>query len=195
MTDTVNFGRTPGYWKNHTENWSHLTPEVTLGTTVEGLFGVDIPGIDASTTLLTALNTGGGGVNALLRQAGAAYLNASVNDDSVPGIPQDNYLLWQGEVQDAMKYVFNDANVSASEVEKLKNIFAYFNEAENGQLKLDTAVNDPNDPFFRDIFEDLSNGAGAGTSNADAGTPKYYWDDFLALSATQQFAIINDYLL
>ena len=148
MTDTVNYGRTPGYWKNHTENWAQLTPEVTLDTTVEGLFGVDIPGISGSYTLVSALNAGGGGATALLRQAGAAYLNASVGNDSIPNIPEDNYLLWQGEIADAIRYVFNDSSVSASEVEKLKNIFQFFNEAENGELALNTAVNDPNDPFF-----------------------------------------------
>lgn len=192
MTDTVNFGRTPGYWKNHTENWTYLDPKVTLDTTVEGLFGVDIPGIDGSYTLLSALNAGGGGVNALLRQAGAAYLNASVNTDGFPGIPKDNYLLWQSDVQDAVKYVFNDSSVSASEVEKLKNIFEYFNASENGQLKLDTAVNNPGDPFFKDIFDDLAAAAGTTAGN---GPGQYGWDDFLALSGPQQFAIINDYLL
>ena len=41
------------------------------------MFGVDVPG---DPTLLDALNSGGGGINALMRHAVAALLNASNPD-------------------------------------------------------------------------------------------------------------------
>jgi hypothetical protein len=68
-------GCTPGYWKNHTEDW----PATGYSTvqTLEAVF--DVPnalGLD-NVTLLTALGTGGGGVSALLRHAVAALLNAA----------------------------------------------------------------------------------------------------------------------
>lgn len=209
MTDTVNYGRTPGFWKNHTEIWGTLAPpqvgDPDLGalSKIEDVFF--LPGYDfGDTTLIAALNTGGGGVNALMRHGTAAYLNASVDGD-VPGLPENNYLLWHIDVTSAVEYVLRDSTPVASEVEKLKNIFAYFNEAENGQLELDTGKNDPNTSFFQDVFEDqaqLRDLADDGADNdswksgGDLSDPKQYgWDDFLALTATQQFGIINDYLI
>jgi hypothetical protein len=68
-------GCTPGYWKNHLGAWAatSFNPSQTL----ESVFDVpDSLGLD-SVTLLQAASTGGGGVNALLRQAVAALLSAS----------------------------------------------------------------------------------------------------------------------
>lgn len=71
-----NEGCTPGYWKNHTENWQ----EVEAGTllTAEGF---DPESTSDSATFLDALNyKGGSGLSGaeqiLLRAAAAAYLNA-----------------------------------------------------------------------------------------------------------------------
>lgn len=215
MTDTVNYGRTPGYWKNHTENWTFLSPPlstdgaelpggITTLSKVEDIFY--LPGYSATDdmTLLQALSAGGGGVTALLRQATASFMNAAVDGD-VPGIPENNFLLWHSDVTSAVQYVLRDDTPVASEVEKLKNIFQYFNEAEGGQLKLDTNANNPADSFFTDVFDDLAQArdlADDGLDNdtwkagGDLGDPRQYgWDDFLALTATQQFAIIDNYIL
>jgi hypothetical protein len=69
-------GCTPGFWKTHPESWTGFSTEDTL----EDVF--DVPnslGLD-DTTLLEALDTGGGGVNALLRHAVAALLNSASPD-------------------------------------------------------------------------------------------------------------------
>jgi hypothetical protein len=68
-------GCTPGFWKNHPEAW----PPTGFATTdtLESVFDVpDDLGLD-STTLLTAVGTGGGGTTALLRHAVSAVLNAA----------------------------------------------------------------------------------------------------------------------
>jgi hypothetical protein len=75
----TNHGQTPGFWKNNANNWGavawkNYTPSQTVGSvfTVPSGFGNL-----ANETLLQALSTGGGGVNALMRQAVAALLNSS----------------------------------------------------------------------------------------------------------------------
>jgi hypothetical protein len=66
-------GCTPGFWKNHPEAFpAPYTAATTLGSVFTGL-----PAGYASLTFEQALNLGGGGLNALLRQAVAALLNAS----------------------------------------------------------------------------------------------------------------------
>ena len=68
-------GCTPGFWKNNADKhdasqWGAVDPDATFTS----VFGAnDLP---AGTTLLEALNLGGGGVNALARHAVAAYLNS-----------------------------------------------------------------------------------------------------------------------
>jgi hypothetical protein len=65
-------GCSPGFWKNHP--WP---AGVSRTATLQSIFDVpDALGLD-NVTLFAALNTGGGGVNALLRQGVAAYLNAA----------------------------------------------------------------------------------------------------------------------
>jgi hypothetical protein len=72
-------GLSPGFWKTHSRFGP--APEAGWAETgfdpqnrVDQVFGVDFPG---DRTMLEALRSGGGGVNALLRQATAALLNAS----------------------------------------------------------------------------------------------------------------------
>jgi hypothetical protein len=67
-------GCTPGFWKNHPFPEPY-TPE----TLFNDVFGVTIAG-DEDLTLGEALNLGGGGENALARQAVAALLNAASDE-------------------------------------------------------------------------------------------------------------------
>ncbi len=81
-TPTGAEGCTPGYWKNHPEDW----PAAGYATnqTLESVFDVpDSLGLD-NVTLMTAAQTGGGGVNALLRHAVAALLSAAHPDVDYP---------------------------------------------------------------------------------------------------------------
>ena len=68
-------GCTPGFWKQdqHFDSWVGFSPNQSF----EAVFGVSVPG---TPSLLDALNSGGGGINALMRHAVAALLNASNPD-------------------------------------------------------------------------------------------------------------------
>jgi hypothetical protein len=66
-------GCTPGYWKNHTNVWSGFSPGDLFNT----VFGVNF---NPTLTLAGALNLGGGGFNALARQATAALLGEAHPD-------------------------------------------------------------------------------------------------------------------
>lgn len=73
-------GCTPGYWKNHTEDWLE-TPDGAVSYETTEIFG-DIFGVDYDVTLLDALQGGGGNNLAgskkiLARAATAALLNAA----------------------------------------------------------------------------------------------------------------------
>jgi hypothetical protein len=80
-------GCSPGFWKNHTEAWPPTG--YTTGQTLESVFDVpDSLDLD-DVTLLEALETGGGGITALLRQAVAGLLSASHPDVvDYPALPQ-----------------------------------------------------------------------------------------------------------
>jgi hypothetical protein len=75
----TNHGLTPGFWKNNATNWGAVAWKIyTPGQTVGSVFTVPSGyGNLANETLLQALSTGGGGVNALMRQAVAALLNSA----------------------------------------------------------------------------------------------------------------------
>lgn len=98
-------GCTPGYWKSHAGTGSGLLFETVFEDT-----SVTSP----TTTLRQAASIGGGGVNALVRHAAAAYLN-SVNDV--------DYLFHTADVV----AMFNAANPSGN-VEGTKNLFEAQNE-------------------------------------------------------------------
>jgi hypothetical protein len=73
-------GCTPGFWKNHPEAFPTDYPASrTLGSVFTGL-----PAGYASLTLAQALELGGGGLDALLRHAVAALLNAASDDVDYP---------------------------------------------------------------------------------------------------------------
>ena len=74
-----NEGCTPGYWKNHTDNWEEYSPTQTLSELWD--FPASLSQFE-SWTLLEALSAGGGtgitgATRILLRAAVAAYLNAA----------------------------------------------------------------------------------------------------------------------
>ena len=110
-------GLTPGFWKTHSAagpaplaGW----PETgrSPSDSYEAVFGVNVPG---TPSLLDALNTGGGGLNALLRHSTAALLNASN--------PYVNYEYTVAEVIQMTKTAINTANY-----ESTKDLFATQNE-------------------------------------------------------------------
>jgi uncharacterized repeat protein (TIGR01451 family) len=106
-------GCTPGFWKQdqHFDSWVGFLPDQTL----ESVFDVpDDLGLD-DVTLLEALSTGGGGVNALLRHAVAALLNASS--------PDVDFDLTVAQVISA-----TNAALASGDFEAQKDIFAGFNE-------------------------------------------------------------------
>jgi len=69
-------GCTPGYWKNHPEDF----PDAYGTTTTLGSIFTGLSSTEGAMTLSEALSTGGGGLNALLRHAAAALLNAASDD-------------------------------------------------------------------------------------------------------------------
>lgn len=125
-------GCTPGYWKNHLEQWVYYTPEMTLAQAFECL----TPGQEwfwpaqlsdlGDDTLLEALNyKGGPGIEGaarnMLRQSVAALLNAAH--------PQVNYFGEDGEeyvkmlVRWALHYLDERTNMLF-----IKDFFEYYNE-------------------------------------------------------------------
>ena len=108
-------GCTPGYWKqkHHFDSWD-ATP-YSPGQTVVSVFGsVDGGGID-NTTLANALKLKGGGLNALVRHATAALLNASH--------PDVNSTFTTAEVIAAVQ-----AAVNGGDIEATKDAFEEANE-------------------------------------------------------------------
>jgi hypothetical protein len=73
-------GCTPGYWKNHLEDWpaTGFSPSDDFDAT----FGVDL--FDPDITLEDAVNAKGGGVNKLARHGTAALLSAAHPDVNYP---------------------------------------------------------------------------------------------------------------
>lgn len=84
-------GCTPGYWKNHTEDWleSPGVPSASPTTPFAGRFNAGTSGALAGVTFEEALQGGGGAGVAgaeriLARAATAAYLNAAHEDIGYP---------------------------------------------------------------------------------------------------------------
>jgi uncharacterized repeat protein (TIGR01451 family) len=103
-------GCTPGFWKqeHHFDSWVGFAPTDSF----EAVFGVSVPG---SPTLLDALNSGGGGINALMRHAVAALLNASNPDVDSDFTVAEVIAL----VQEA---------IETGDIERIKDILAAANE-------------------------------------------------------------------
>jgi hypothetical protein len=105
-----NEGCTPGFWKNHAESYpSGVTASSTLASV--GFTGT------GSITFDQALNEGGGAVDALLRHAAAAYLNALSVDyplSAAQVVAMTNEAITSGD---------------ADTIESLKDTFDAFNNA------------------------------------------------------------------
>lgn len=107
-------GCTPGFWRQpqHFDSW---TDPFDPTDDFDATFGVDF--FDPDRTLLEALTTGGGGLNALGRHAVAALLNAAS--------PDVDYPLTVQEVIDMVQAV---DPTDDDAVEALKDQFEEFNE-------------------------------------------------------------------
>jgi hypothetical protein len=103
-------GCTPGFWRTHPEAYpAPYSPTTTLGSVFAGL-----PSGYASLTFAQALSLGGGGLNALLRHAVAALLNAAS--------PEVDYPLTTAEV-----IALTNAAIASGDYEALKDMFDEFN--------------------------------------------------------------------
>ena len=106
----VGQGCTPGFWKNHTEDWDVYTTGQTVGSVFSAA-----PASVAGLTLLDALKNGGGQEEALTRHAVAALLGAASDEVAYPL-----------EVSEVITLV-NDAFTSG-DYESAKAILEGFNE-------------------------------------------------------------------
>jgi hypothetical protein len=115
-------GCTPGFWKNHADvlrfpgAWPLTGYEPT--DDLEDVFGIDLPSEYDDWDLLEALNSGGGGLNALMRHATAALLNAAHPDLDYGVEPAEEIIEL---VQDAIA-------AGPDAYEDLKDIFEDLNE-------------------------------------------------------------------
>jgi hypothetical protein len=123
-SQVLNHGLTPGFWKNNATNWGAVawkiyTPSQTVGSvfTVPAGYG----GL-ASETLLQALSTGGGGVNALMRQAVAALLNSA-------NVLVDYPLTTSTVISDVNAAL---ASHSSTQLSVLQTLFEGYNNLEGG---------------------------------------------------------------
>jgi hypothetical protein len=107
-------GCTPGFWKNHINEWAATGYQTS--DSFNSTFGVTAFSPDR--TLLDAVQTGGGGADALGRHAVAALLNAVVLGSS-------NYGLSESQI----KTMVQDAFSPGGNIEATKNQFESFNEA------------------------------------------------------------------
>ena len=114
--NTGNEGCTPGYWKNHKNNWYETdTQKIPTSTTLEAA-GFDPSAAYEGDTLLQALNyMGGTGLlgaeRILLRAAVAAWLNAAHEDVGYP---------YRRGGEDGIVAMVNDAIASGSRAEMLR---------------------------------------------------------------------------
>lgn len=112
---TGNEGCTPGFWKTHPGDYATTgyTPSTTLGSVFGGLSSTY-----ASMTFHSALSLRGGGLDALLRHAVAASLNASSADvdysyTSAEVIAMTNAAIANGSYE-TTKDLFDSANNSGA---------------------------------------------------------------------------------
>ncbi|MBP6902404.1 MAG: carboxypeptidase regulatory-like domain-containing protein [Burkholderiaceae bacterium] len=137
-------GLTPGFWKTHSSygpaplsGWPETGYNPDQG--YEAIFGVSITGSEP--TLLQALGTSGGGMDALLRHSAAALLNAAN--------PSVDYEYTVAEVIAMTQAAFASGNYEAT-----KNLFAAQNElgadlstpAATGGYWVETADQDADSP-------------------------------------------------
>lgn len=120
-------GCTPGYWKNHPEQWDEAHEAIhvlvdgndkylTTDTKVEEAFDVDLPSNYDSLTLLEALSLKGGGVEALLRIGVAALLNSG---ETLDGDPVIDYSLTDDQVYDRVREGLADSEETETKKDSL----------------------------------------------------------------------------
>jgi hypothetical protein len=103
-------GCTPGFWKNRAETFpAPYSQSTTLGSVFLGL-----PAEYASLTFDEALDLGGGGLEALLRQAVAALLNAASADVDYP-------------LSTAEVIALTNAAIASGDYETTKDLFDLYN--------------------------------------------------------------------
>ena len=117
-------GCTPGYWKNHTDNWFEDEANTVRSYSTGDLFG-DVFGVDYDVSLLAALQGGGGGGIAgahkiLARAATAAALNAAHEGLGYP-------LRREADIFPAVQAVWDSGDRDAildlaSELDRLNNL-------------------------------------------------------------------------
>jgi serine-aspartate repeat-containing protein C/D/E len=111
-------GLTPGFWKNNAARhdasaWMGYSPDQTVASVFGSAFG----GL-GSLTLVEALGTAGGGVNALLRHSVAAVLNAAHTEV--------DYAMSTGQIISAVQAAVSGG---AGAIEQLKDQFDGYNNA------------------------------------------------------------------
>jgi hypothetical protein len=106
-----NEGCTPGFWKNHPEDWDVYVPEQLVGSVFSAA-----PASVANLTLLQGLQNGGGQEQALTRHAIAALL-AAANDEV-------EYPLTVQQVIDMVNAAF-----ASGDFEPTKDLLDEFNNA------------------------------------------------------------------
>jgi len=122
-------GLTPGYWKNHPEDWNQPYDPTDQFDETFGLANVDLGNFGArgavdgnAMTLAEALALTGGGKNALVRHAVAALLNSAEEDV--------DYAYSAAEVIAKVQDAFTPGGTydGAAGFAALKNLFEYENE-------------------------------------------------------------------
>jgi hypothetical protein len=141
--EEIGGGLTPGFWKSNAANAARRPEKFAFGgdpndplawhdtgihpnTPLSDAFGVDC--FPAGVTFVQALNMNGGGINALMRHAAAAYLNAAHDEAQVAmgKEPCINYPLSTAEVVDLACDAIADG--SAGAINAAKDTLAGFNE-------------------------------------------------------------------
>jgi len=82
IVDRGDEGCTPGYWRNHLEQW--VFTGFAPGDSAEAVFGIDLKGALDGITLEEAVNLGGGGIRKVLRHGTAGLLSAAHPDVDYP---------------------------------------------------------------------------------------------------------------
>lgn len=118
-TNIGNEGCTPGYWKNHTENWEEYEP----GDLVKHNFSIpaSFPSSVGNQTFLQALQGGGGSglqgaVKILLRAAVAANLNAAHEGVGYPYRRFNDPFQIQAQVNAALASLDRDTMLALADV-------------------------------------------------------------------------------
>jgi hypothetical protein len=113
-------GCTPGYWKNHLSAWADAG--YSPNDSFDAVFGVTS---STNPSLQQAINTGGGGEEALYRHATAALLNAAISGVAYDYTVAEVISMVQGAYAsgdfESIKNLFEAANESGCSLEGYEN--------------------------------------------------------------------------